>query len=174
MRRFPGVLAAGVLICGLSVAQSTENPPKPQGTQQAAPQTGSLRIAPGSVIPVQLAKTVDAKKVKTGDQVVAKVTQDLKNQTGEILVPKDTEVVGHVTEAQARSKQEKESELGIAFDHAVVKGENVNIPMSIQAVIGQQNSPETASSGSAPEQPAGPPSAGGGMPPNGGRSMGQG
>jgi hypothetical protein len=118
-------------------------------TQQApanaapAPQTGAsgrMRVAPGSVIPVALTKTLDAKKAKTGDEVTANVTADLKTDSGEILVPKDTKVVGHITEAQAHSKERKESQVGIEFDHAVMKnGSEMQMPMSIQAVIGQQN-----------------------------------
>lgn len=125
--------------CGMLLAQSAPPPASSTPTSQAQT-AGSPRIAPGSVIPVQLTKTVDAKKAKTGDEVVAKVTQDMKTQTGEVLVPKDTKVIGHVTEAQARSKEEKESELAIAFDHAVMKnGEDVRLPMSIQAVVAPQN-----------------------------------
>ena len=87
------------------------------------------------MIPVQLSKTVDAKKAKTGDEVVATVTQDMKTNSGDVLMPKDTKVIGHVTEVQARNKEQKQSELGIAFDHAVVKGDQMQLPMSIQAVI---------------------------------------
>jgi len=73
------------------------------------------------VIPVELTKSIDAKKVKAGDEVVAKVTMDLKTNSGEIVVPKDTKVVGHVTEAQTRSKEQKDSQVGIIFDRAVMK-----------------------------------------------------
>jgi len=112
--------------------------PQPEGTQ--AQPAGAKKIAPGSVIPVQLTKTVDAKKAKTGDEVVAKVTQDMKTSSGEMLVPKDTKVFGKVTEAQPRSKEQKESQLAIAFDHAVTKdGTNLQLPMSIQAIVGPQN-----------------------------------
>ena len=125
--------------CGALLAQSAP-PPTSNAANSQAQTAGAPRIAPGSVIPVQLTKTVDAKKVKTGDEIVAKVTQDMKTKTGEVLVPKDTEVIGHVTEAQARTKGEKESELAIAFDQAILKnGENVRLPMSIQAVIAPQN-----------------------------------
>lgn len=181
MRELLGAFTVAVLLTSLGLAQSTQNPPTSQGapTQPSAaqapapPQTGNLRIAPGSVIPVQLTKTVDAKKVKTGDQVVAKVTQDLKTQTGQLLVPKDTEVVGHVTEAQARSKEEKESQLGIAFDHAVLKaGGNVNMPMSIQAVIGPQNPPDNGGGDSSPQASAPSGGGGGGMPQGGGERSG--
>jgi hypothetical protein len=101
------------------------------------------------VIPVSLTKTIDAKKVKTGDEVVAKVTQDMKTNGGEVLVPKDTKVMGHVTEAQPRNKDQKESQVGIAFDRAVMKdGSAMQIPMSIQAIIGQQNDQNNSGSGS--------------------------
>ena len=148
--------------------------PQPGGTK--AQPAGAKKIAPGSVIPVQLTKTVDAKKAKTGDEVVAKVTQDMKTSTGELLVPKDTKVFGKVTEAQPRSKDQKESQLAIAFDHAVTKdGTNLQLPMSIQAIVGPQNNQAAegggdqgaAPSGGAPSAGAGgrSPMAGGSTPP---------
>jgi hypothetical protein len=118
----------------------------PSATSQPSPtaptaQAGKVtRVAPGSVIPVALVKTIDAKKAKTGDEVVAKVTQDLKTNGGEVILAKDTKVVGHVTEAQARSKEQKESQLAVLFDRAVTKDSgDINMPMSIQAIIGSQN-----------------------------------
>ena len=122
-----------------------------QGTPATdTPRTEAPRIAPGSVIPVKLTKTVDAKKAKTGDEIVAKVTMDLKNNAGTIVVPKDTKVVGHVTEAQARGKEQKESEVAIAFDRVDVKnGETMQMPMSIQAIIAPLSA-NSANAGSAP------------------------
>jgi hypothetical protein len=89
---------------------------------------------------VQLLKSIDAKRTKTGDEVIAKVTQDMRNRAGTLLVSKDTKILGHVTEAQARSKQQKESHLAIAFYHAVLKnGEQMQMPMSIQAIVAPPN-----------------------------------
>lgn len=161
MRRLLLGVFAAILLLGSSFAQDTSSAPASASTSQAQPgsvqsgsvqsgqPTSSLRLAPGSVIPVQLTKTVDAKKAKTGDEVEAKVTSDLKSQSGEVIVPKDTKVVGRVTEAQARSKDQKESEVGIAFDHAVLKdGSLAPLPMSIQAVIAPPNrNPDNAVSG---------------------------
>lgn len=160
------------LMCGVALAQSATPPPGNPGMPQTqaqpstpgtSPRAGAAqptRIAPGSVIPVQLTKTVDAKKAKNGDQVLAKVTMDMKTQSGDVLVPKDTKVIGHVTEAQARSKEQKESQLAIAFDHAVTKdGMDMQLPMSIQAVIGQQQN-QADQSGGAPAEGGG----GGGAP----------
>jgi len=132
--------------CGLLLAQNAA-PPANNGAAPPAQTASAPKIAAGSVIPVQLTKSVDAKKAKMGDEVVAKVTQDMKTQTGEVLVPKDTKVTGHVTEAQARTKEEKQSELAIAFDHANLKGQDVQLPMSIQAVIGPQNNANSAPGG---------------------------
>ena len=126
-------------------ATQPQQPPQTNQSPTAAPTAGNAanqqqtaaqhRIAPGSVIPVQLTKTIDAKKAKAGDEVVATVTMDLKTNSGEVVVPKDTKVMGHVTEAQARSKEQKESQIGIAFDRAMLKGGEIPLPMSIQAVI---------------------------------------
>ena len=149
--------------------QQSSSPAQPSAQQTAtesATQARPLRIAPGSVIPVSLTKTVDAKKVKTGDEVVAKVTQDMKSNAGEVIVAKDTEVVGHVTEAQARNKEQKESQVGITFDHAVMKdGSEMQMPMSIQAVVGSQNSgPQNSGSSAAGNSEAAPSSGTGGYP----------
>lgn len=113
----------------------TAQPPANAMQPAASATTSAPRIAPGSVIPVKLAKTVDAKKAKTGDEVAANVTMDMKTGSGELILPKDTKIIGHITEAQPRSKEQKESQMGIAFDKAVTKNGPVNLPMSIQAVI---------------------------------------
>jgi hypothetical protein len=145
--------------------QTSQPATSPQPSGSASQPAGEKKIAPGSVIPVQLTKTVDAKKAKTGDQVVAKVTQDMKTSSGEVLVPKDTKIIGHVTQAQARSKEQKESELAIMFDHAEIKnGNSVELPMSIQAIIGQQrNEPEQGGNDQGgPPAPSGAPAGAGG------------
>ncbi len=165
-------ILATIFLCGLCTAQSTQSSQRDQTAQaqaSAPAQPATLRMAPGSIIPVQLTKTVDAKKVKPGEEVTAKVTEDLKASSGLVLMPKDTEIVGHVTEAQARNKQEKQSEVGILFDHALTKTGQVTYPMSIQAVISPQvfQTPSTSNGGgeSAPS-----PSTSGQSPTGGGRN----
>jgi hypothetical protein len=134
------LMVGGALAQDRATPNSNSSAPAPQASGTASQ---IARIAPGSVIPVSLTKTVDA-KAKTGDEVVAKVTQDMKNSTGEVIVAKDTKVVGHVTEAQARNKERKESQVAIAFDRAVLNnGGQMQMPMSIQAIIGpQSNGPQ--------------------------------
>jgi hypothetical protein len=190
---------AGAILCGVSLAQNAApaqapsqtndtvpqnqpNPaPAPSAPSSSAPASGAVRIAPGSVIPVQLTKTIDAKKAKTGDEVEAKVTQDLKTQSGQVVVPKDTRVLGHVTEAQARNKQQTESQVGIAFDHAMIQDRgNVSLPMSIQAIIAPSTLNPNNNVGESAGEPAATASPGmsqgspGGMPGTSGRSAGTG
>jgi hypothetical protein len=140
-------------LCGICAAQNTvpaqpnsaatpsqQNPAAQPAARSNEQTPGARRIAPGSVIPVQLTKTIDAKKSKSGDPIEAKVTQDLKSQNGETVLPKDTKVIGHITEAQPHSKEQKESQVGIAFDHATVRnGADMQMPMSIQAIIAPPN-----------------------------------
>lgn len=158
--------------------QQTSTPAQPSAQQTAtdsATEAHPTRIAPGSVIPVSLTKTIDAKKAKTGDEVVAKVTQDLKSNAGTVIVAKDTEVVGHVTEAQPRNKEQKESQVGITFDHAVMKdGSEMQMPMSIQAIVGSQNSGSQNSANSAGGNSEASPSGGAGGYPNSSRAGGMG
>jgi hypothetical protein len=158
-------LLGALILCGISLAQSTPSAepasqtqaqsPASQAPTGAAAQPGSPRIAPGNVIPVQLTKTVDAKKAKPGDEVTAKVTMDLKNNRGDVIVPKDTAVIGHVTEAQARTKEQKESQLGITFDQAKLKTGDMQMPMSIQAVIALPTTNSSDSGNGAPAQAGG-------------------
>jgi len=147
----------------------SQAPPAPApATESAAPASNSPKIAPGSVLPAQLTKSIDAKKAKKGDEVVAKIMQDLRNNAGTVVVPKDTKIVGHVTEAEARSKEQKESQVAIAFDHAVMKnGEQMQMPMSIQAIIAAPNRNPANASAEQPSSSPGPgtgnaPTAGGG------------
>jgi hypothetical protein len=168
---------SGALLLGITTAQNGPAPSAAQSPEQQtsgptqspaqAPQAGTnrtpagaaSRFAPGIVIPVELAKTIDAKKAKTGDEVIAKVTQDLKNNSGEVVVPKDTKVLGRVTETQARSKEQKESDVGIAFDRAVMKnGNEIQMPMSIQAIIGPQPQTSAVGRGAAAPSTGGNPS----------------
>jgi hypothetical protein len=128
------------------------------------------------VIPVELTKSIDAKKLKTGEEIEAKVTQDLKSGNGELIVPMNTKVLGRVTEVEEGNKEQKESQVGISFDHAVTKnGDSVPLAMSIQAIIAPPNSNSNNSYASGEGAGVSAPGAGGGMQGNNGaRSAGMG
>jgi hypothetical protein len=91
-------------------------------------------LSSGTSLQAELTKSLDAKKAKPGDEVSAKLTQDVK-QNGKVVLHKGSKLVGHVTEAQAKSKENAESKLGVVFDKAVLKGgEEVAFNGVIQAV----------------------------------------
>lgn len=79
-----------------------------------------LHFSPGTILPVELDKSVDAKKAKPGDPVVAKIDQDLL-ANGKIVIPRNSKVTGHVVEAKASTHDDKSSKLGIVFDKIEVK-----------------------------------------------------
>ena len=87
----------------------------------AADVNNSFTLTGGTPVLVELSKTVKAKKAKAGDQVKAEVVQDVILH-GKIVIRRGSKLVGHVTEARGRSKEDAESRLGITFDKAVLKG----------------------------------------------------
>src|SRR5690349_13644515 len=100
--------------------------------------SGSL--AAGTTIPATLSKPIDARKAKSGDQVIAKTTQDVRSDSG-VLIPRGSRLVGHVTDAKAKAKGDSESALGIAFDQAVLKnGQQIPLNASIRALAASANS----------------------------------
>jgi hypothetical protein len=81
-----------------------------------------------------LNKGIDSKKAKQGDEVTARTAADVLDQ-GKVVVPRNTKLIGHVTEAKAKANGESESTLGIVFDKAVFKnGQSVPLQAGLQAL----------------------------------------
>ena len=91
-----------------------------QGSHGSAGSAGAA-LSSGTMLQAELDRPLDAGKAKPGDEVTAKVTQDVKAD-GKVVVHKGSHLVGHVTEAQAHSKEHAQSSLGIVFDTAGLKG----------------------------------------------------
>src|SRR5438270_6759691 len=122
--------AASTGVNGAANAQASQSKENKQsdkssaaaGSNSAAGVNGaSGALSSGTILEAELTKSIDAKKAKQGDEVAARLTQDVKS-SGRVVLHKGTKLVGHVTEAQAKSKESGESRLGIAFDKAVLKG----------------------------------------------------
>ncbi len=100
-------------------------------------QTDSQASAPSTItgtIPALLLKPIDSKKAKDGDPVICKTAGTFHDQTGR-LISSGTKVIGHVTQAQARSKGDPQSSLTIVFDKIELgKNEDVPIKGAIQAL----------------------------------------
>lgn len=82
---------------------------------------------------VELTKSLNSKKLKEGDQVEAKLTRGITLPNG-VIATRGAKVIGHVTQAKARSKGDSESTLGISFDTVTVsRGEEMSLSGVVQA-----------------------------------------
>jgi hypothetical protein len=112
MRLFAVVFAAATLCAAGAAAQA---PPPSQNTSSEA------SLAGGTAINAVLNSSIDSKKAKPGEQITAQTTDAVKSLDGRTILPKGTKLVGHVTEASARSKDQREAMLAIQFDKAILK-----------------------------------------------------
>jgi hypothetical protein len=143
------VMCWGTCVQSQTAPNTSAAPQSSTASQTSNNGKAGAQIAPGVVIPAALSKSVDAKKAKPGDKVEAKTTMDLLSQ-GQVVIPRDTKVIGHVTEAKPHSKESPDSSLGLSFDRISMKdGREVPIRTSVQA-IGKSLSGFAAESAGAP------------------------
>jgi hypothetical protein len=69
----------------------------------------------------ELVGKLDSKSAKAGDPVVVKTTEKTRTADG-TEIPKGTKLIGHVTSVQAHGKGSADSQMGIQFDRAELKG----------------------------------------------------
>jgi hypothetical protein len=113
-----------------SMTAKTEVPPAPV----AAPAPAANPQSKGSYMLVELTRGLTAKKLKPGDKVKAEVTQDVVSH-GKVIIPVETELVGHVTEVSPHNSANPESRLGIVFDKILLKHfHDINFQAVVQAV----------------------------------------
>jgi len=94
----------------------------------------AVQIPAGSLLWATLIKPLDAKKSKVGDEVTAKVTSDLK-AGDKVVIPKNSKIVGHLTDVKPKSKDQPQSMVTITFERAVLKeGGEIPITVVIQAL----------------------------------------
>jgi hypothetical protein len=174
MNKFWIAAMAGCLLTVSAMAQTTPGSAAPANDNHVS-------LAAGAVLQAELTKSIDAKKAKSGDEIDAKLAQDIKTTDGKILMHRGAKLVGHVTEAQAKSKENAESRLGVVFEKAVAKdGQEITFSGLIQAIAAPaQSAPSLGSddrggmgAGSGGGNMGGGRSGGGAMTPMGGGGMG--
>jgi len=112
-------------------AQAGQTPVQTSAAQQATPANNTNPHGP---VPAELTKALDSKKLKEGDPVTARVTAELHMRDGGVI-PRGSTLVGHVTEAKARSKGDPQAELGFVFDKIMPPaGKEMVIKGVLQAV----------------------------------------
>jgi hypothetical protein len=121
-----------VLFTANLCAQAPPQPAAVPGPTAHPPAANEL--APGTILSVELSKSLDAKKVKANDKFEARTVMDLLSH-GQIVIPRNTKIVGHVTEAKAHSKQSPGAVVGITFDRALMKdGHELPLQAAVQAI----------------------------------------
>ncbi len=147
MKRLICSLAFVLIAISVCLAQGT---PAPQTSSASPSAAASDENALHGVIPVSLAKSIDSKKLKEGEEVDGRTVAPLRTGTG-IMIPSGTKVIGHVTQAKARSKGDPESSLAIAFDKIQMPGgKDIPIKGIIQAVgpnPSESSGPDTGAAG---------------------------
>jgi hypothetical protein len=134
------IVPAIFAVAAMSPAQVSTEPATANSPGQAAaskpqnPVTPADTLAPGTLLAVELSKSLDARKTKANDRVEAKTATDMLAH-GRIVVPRNTKIIGHVTEAKAHSKDSPDSKLGVAFDRMLLKdGREVPLQLAVQAI----------------------------------------
>src|SRR5207248_243949 len=116
MKRFVFTILTGALLAVTALAQtdsqatgSAQQPSSGTPPQVSAPSStpssssgpnANLATTPlqsGSIIYAELAKSVDSKKAKVGDEVQARTTQAALSQ-GRVVIPKGAKIIGHITQ----------------------------------------------------------------------------
>ena len=169
MKRITLASLALAALTGLAAGQASTSNQNAQGTSQISSSSAAeseTQIPAGTAISAEISKSVNVKKVKAGDKVVAKTSMDLLSQ-GKVVIPRNTKILGHITEAKAHSKESPGSTLGITFDSIAMKdGRELPVRAAIQA-IGRPlqamatDSTPPAATGGLPSAPSPMPSAGG-------------
>lgn len=107
----------GVAQTAASGAATASSPTNSSTNAQAGAGAPSAGLSVRTALQVALTNSVDAKKAKPGDPVEAKLTQDVKSGD-KVVLHRGAKLVGHISEAMARDKENPESRLGIVFDKA--------------------------------------------------------
>lgn len=129
------VLAALAALAATFCSAQDATPQAANTNQTSAPtaSTNADNNIKGS-FPVRLEKSIDSKKLKEGDTVVCRTITPIHSRSG-FMIPTGSKVIGHVTQASARSKGDPDSALAIAFDKIELgKGEEIPMKGTLQAV----------------------------------------
>ncbi|HEV2280598.1 MAG TPA: hypothetical protein VGS02_20635 [Acidobacteriaceae bacterium] len=153
-----------------SPAPNTQAAPGSQAAP-AQPQTRTLQMVE---VKAELQKTLDAKKAKQGEPVMAKL-QDDANIPNQQMLPKNTVLEGHVDQTQVSPDKKGTSSVTVTFDKAKLKsGQELPIKATVVALQQPQNNMVPAGGGApagagAPtESPSGGAPGGGSATPGGG------
>jgi len=127
-------LSIFILSAGLAFSQTKMASYAVAAVTQDSTHPASAQSEIRGSFPCVLSKSLDSKKLKEGETVVCDTAGRFHTEGG-LLIPSESKVTGHVTQAQARSKGDPQSSLAMVFDKIeVTKGEEIPIKGVLQAI----------------------------------------
>ena len=136
-----------------------------EATAQAENSAGAVRA--GTKISAELVSTVDTRTAKPGQEVVARVTKDVK-QKGQTVVRKGDRLIGKIQSVEANAAADAGSRMAVTFDR-VAHGESTSeLHTMVSAILStpreqRQRMEEPAPMPAPAPAPRGNGSAGGGL-----------
>jgi hypothetical protein len=98
------------------------------------PELSSNQIAARLALVAELARPIDAKKARAGEQIEARLTMDLISH-GQIVIPRGTKIIGRIISATDPTRRPGNAAVEITLDRIVLK-KSAEIPLkaAIQAL----------------------------------------
>ncbi len=140
-----------------------EQAPAAHKTPKADPDPDATGIRAGTKFAAELQSSVDAKTAKPGDEVSARVTQNVK-ESGRVVIRKGDRLVGTVTDV--KSEAHGGSAVGIKFDRLIRGDATSHVNAILASILSTPGERSEGEGGEAPEPMASPglaPRAGGGL-----------
>jgi hypothetical protein len=122
----PAVLAEPARRAPVTVPAAPAPAPTPVPTPAPTPTPRPRIVASGTPLPIVLQQTLSTKTAKAEDPVVAELAEDV-SVDGDVLLPKGSEVRGHVVSAQRSGRVKGRARLVVAFDEVRVDGRTYEI-----------------------------------------------
>lgn len=92
-----------------------------------------LDLQSGTQLAAQLETSLDARHAKTGDRVVLKTIQAVK-QDGHVIIPRGAQLIGRVTDVQQQTKSNDESSIAVVLDRLRTGSTETQITASILSI----------------------------------------
>jgi hypothetical protein len=113
---------------GAEQAQPAKRAPKEK------PDSDATAVQAGTKFAAELQSSLDAKTAKSGDEVSARVTQNIK-QDGQVVIHKGDRLVGHVTEVKSTAEAAGGSSVGVSFDRLIRGNESSELHAVVSAIL---------------------------------------
>ena len=131
-------------LCGLALSAAVAGAQTPAGGSEsgaAQVDNSSAYAQEAATVPAELAKTLDSKNAKVGEEIVAKTVTETRLADGSNL-PKGAKLFGHVTAVQAKTRDHADGQVVVLFDHAIAK-DGHSIPLHV-TLLGIREPPHAA------------------------------